>query len=422
MDVKSAVNITICAVGALILLVHVVDLIIKKNKRSDENWLLVFFGFTVLHFVTYMVYLIIKQFYTSDTYIMSCYTVFYIYNNIEVLLFFIYTVHYIKLSTRLKKRLYLINNVLFWTFFALDIVNIFTGIFFYAKDGEYQRSSAMIYSQIYQFIMFAIVFILTIFNKKLNKREKIAFFIYCVFPLIAIILQNIFKGYAIAYLSIIISIEIMFFFVNVQKNIQLAEEEEKNKQAQIKIMLSQIQPHFIYNSLSAISTLITIDPDKAQDSLDQFTEYLRRNLSSLTETNLIPFKDELRHIKTYVELEKLRFNDRINVVFDIGTTDFNVPPLTIQPIVENAIKHGILKKLEGGIVTLTTYETDTNYIVEVKDNGIGFDITKIDFDKNVHFGLKNIGYRISQMTDGDLKISSKVDVGTKITVTFKKER
>ncbi|MBP5684059.1 MAG: histidine kinase, partial [Bacilli bacterium] len=204
------------------------------------------------------------------------------------------------------------------------------------------------------------------------------------------------------------------------KNIELANEEEKNKEAQIKIMLSQIKPHFVYNSLSAISTLIEIDPEKAQNSLDEFTEYLRKNLSSLTETNLIPFSDELRHIETYIALEKMRFNDRIKVIYDIGVTDFLVHPLTIQPLVENAIKHGILKKIEGGILTITTYETTTSYIIEVKDDGIGFDINQIDFDENTHFGLKNISYRIKKMCNGDLNVSSKINDGTKITVTFKK--
>ena len=116
----------------------------------------------------------------------------------------------------------------------------------------------------------------------------------------------------------------------------------------------------------------------------------------------------------------MSFNDRIKVIYDIGTTDFTVPPLTIQPLVENAIKHGILKKIEGGVTTLTTYETTTSYIIEVKDDGVGFDINKINFDENKHFGLKNISYRLSKMSNGDLNISSKIGVGTKITITLKK--
>ena len=420
MDIKSAVNITICGVGILILLIHIVNLLMKKHRRKDENRLLVFMAFTVLHLAAYLTFTAIKPYYTSDTYIITAYSCFYVMNNIEVFLLFIYMLTYIKMSHTLKFQLSIFNISLFGVFFLLVIINLFTGWFFYAEGGEYVRGKYMVLSQGYQFVMFAIVFLTALINKRLRVREKIAFALYCLLPLVAIILQNIYKGYAIAYVSIIITVEILFFFVNVERNIQLAKEEEKSKDAQVKLMLSQIQPHFMYNSLSAISTLISIDPDKAQTSLDEFTEYLRRNLSSLTETRMIPFANELKHIKTYVSLEKLRFNERINVIYDIGTVSFSVPPLTIQPLVENAIKHGILKKIEGGTVTLTTYETDTRYIVEVKDDGIGFDLKDIDFNENVHFGLQNISYRISQTCDGELNIESKKGEGTKITVSFKR--
>ena len=269
--------------------------------------------------------------------------------------------------------------------------------------------------------MLIVIFIVTMINKKLVFREKIAFGLYCLLPLVAIILQNIFKGYAIAYASIIIAIEILFFFVNVSKNIQLAVEQEKNKEAQIKIMMSQIQPHFIYNSLSAISTLITIDPEKAQQSLDEFTEYLRHNLSSLTETKLIPFEDELRHIETYVSLEKVRFNERVNIIYDIQVKDFSVPPLSVQPLIENAIKHGILKKEKGGLVTFKTYETNKAYVVEVIDDGVGFNMNDIEFDKNKHFGISNIKHRLKTMCNGDLIITSELNKGTKTVIAFYKD-
>ena len=413
-------NITVCILGSLILSVHLANLIIKKNKRKDEMNLLAFIAFTIFHFLLYLTYTLIKLEYTSDTFVMGFYTTFFIFNNIEVLLYFIYMMNFADVTKAWKRNLYIISYVIFIALVVLDLVNIKTHIFFYAENGNYMRSKYMIISQIYQIVTLAIVFVLSIFNRKISIKEKIAFSIYCILPLIATILQNIFAGYAISYASIIIAVEILFFFVNVQRNIDLLREEEKNKEAQIKLMLSQIQPHFMYNSLSAISTLITIDPEKAQASLDDFTEYLRRNLASLTETRLIPFANELKHIQTYVSLEKMRFNDRINVIYDIGTTNFSIPPLTIQPLVENAIKHGILKKIEGGTVTITTYETDTEVVVEIKDDGVGFDLKEIDFDENVHFGLKNMSYRIMQECNGDLNITSKKNVGTNITVTFKK--
>ena len=408
--------------GILILSIHVVNLLLKKEKRKDEKSLLDFFLFTVIHFATYLTFTLVKIVYTSNAYIIGFYTAFYIMNNIEVFMLFKYMRRYLSFPSEKEKYYSLLNLALFSLFVILDVVNIFTGIFFTAESGVYLRSRTMILSQGYQFVIFLLVFVLTLRNNKLNVREKTAFALYCFLPLIAIILQNVFKGYAIAYASIIVAIEVLFFFVNIQKNIDLAKEEEKNKETQIKLMLSQIKPHFIYNSLSAISTLIPLDPEKAQKALDDFTEYLRHNLASLTETRLIPFENELRHIETYVSLEKLRFGNRINAVFDVQVTDFLVPPLAIQPIVENAIKHGILKKLEGGTLILKTYETECAFVVEVADDGVGFDFENVDRDKRDHFGINNIKYRIEKACNGEISVRSEIGKGTSVTVVFHKER
>ncbi len=411
-------NVTVCIMGVAILLIHIINLLTKKNKREDENRLLLFLVFTAIHFATYLTFSLIKNSYTTDPFIIGFYTTFYIFNNIEVLLFFLYAIAYVEIKQPLRKIIVIVNISLFSIITILDVINIFTGMFFTSVDGVYLRSNTMIISQGYQFVLFAVVFFVMLFNKNLAIREKVSFASYCLLPLVAIVLQNVFKGYAIAYASIIVATEILFFSLNVRKNILLAEEKEKNKDAQIKIMMSQIQPHFIYNSLSSISTLITIDPEKAQNALDEFTEYLRRNLSSLTETRLIPFDDELRHIETFIALEKIRFNERIKVVYNIEATNFFVPPLSIQPIVENAIKHGILKKVEGGTLVFKTYEKEDAFVVEIIDDGVGFDMSNVDFKNNVHFGINNIKHRINNMCNGDIVINSEVDKGTRVVVTF----
>ena len=342
-------------------------------------------------------------------------------NNVELFLLFRYMQIYVVLKPKINKILSIVNISLFSIFVILDIVNAFTGIFFTADNGEYIRSKTMILSQGYQFVMFIIVFLVAILNKKLRVNEKIAFAVYCILPVIAIILQNIFKGYAIAYLSIIIAIEVLFLFSNVQRNIELSRQQEKNKEAQIKLLLSQIQPHFIYNSLSSISTLIPINPEKAQSALDDFTEYLRHNLASLNENHLIPFSDELEHIKTYINLEKVRFGNRVKVIYDVKVKEFEVPPLTIQPIVENAVKHGISKKIQGGTLLIKTYEEENFYYVVIIDDGIGFNIKDIDFDEEQHIGLKNIEYRLKHMCNAELNIDSEEGKGTKVVVRFNKD-
>ena len=422
MENNTVFNATVCIIGFLILAVHLISIAIKKDKRKDEKELLYFFLFTMIHFAAYLSFTYIKLVYVSDEFVIAFYTTFYIMNNIEVLLLFRYMSSYVDVPEKTDKIISTVNVALFIVYFLFDIANIFTGMFFTSVEGVYTRSDMMVLSQGYQFIMFIIIAVVTLSNKKLNAREKTAFSIYCFLPFVAIVIQNFLPGYAIAYASIIIAIEGLFVFLSIERNIELSRQEQKNKESQIKIMISQIQPHFIYNSLSSISTMITIDPEKAQTALDNFTEYLRHNLQSLTETNMIPFEKELQHIKTYVELEKLRFDKRIEVVYDTKVTDFSIPPLSIQPLVENSIKHGILKKLEGGTVTIKTYENKADYVVEIIDNGVGFDPNAIDTKDNNHVGLNNIGYRIRKMCNGDIKINSAPDEGTDIVVTFSKAR
>ena len=421
MEGNAIFNATVCVIGISILLIHVVNLLIKRDRRKDENRLLIFLVFTAFHFLLYLSFTFIKLIYTSNPFIIAFYTTFYIFNNIEVLLLFLYMLSYVSFKDKNRKILSVLNIALFSLFVLLDLINIFTGVFFTASDGVYLRSNLMILAQGYEFIIFIIVIFVTALNPFLGKGEKISFAFYCILPYFAIVLQTIFKGYAIGYLSIIIAIEILFFFLNVKKNIQLLEEQEKNKDAQIRVMMSQIQPHFVYNSLSSISTLITMDPIKAQGALDDFTEYLRHNISSLTETRLIPFDAELKHIQIYLSLEKLRFNDRIQVQYEIKTKNFNVPPLSIQPLVENAVKHGILKKVEGGFLLIKVYETFDSYVVEVRDDGVGFDLSKVNFTENEHFGINNIRTRLKNMRCGSLEIKSAPGKGTKATITFYKK-
>lgn len=418
MDQKSIFNVTVCTVGTIFLVIHIIDLLLKKDRRKDEKNLLTFFVFTAVHLFAYLSFTIVKVYYTSNALIMTAYSLFYLANNIEVLLLFAYAISYVELNSDVKRASVIINLTVFGLFAILDVINLFTPIFFYAQDGVYMRAKFMVASQGYQLVGFIFVFVLTVFNKHTKASEKVAFSIYCILPFVAVVLQNILAGFAIAYLSIVIAVEILFLFVNAKKNIDLVNESKKTKEAEVRLMMSQIQPHFIYNTLSSISTLIKIDPDKAQAGLDSFTEYLRSNLSAISETNLIPFSDELKHIKTYLALEKIRFEDRLNVTYDIKTKNFKIPPLSIQPIVENAVKHGLMKKIEGGTITIKTTEDDQTYCVEISDDGVGFDVNKLQKSDNKHIGLRNVSYRLSTMCHGEMMIHSEIDKGTTVMVIF----
>ena len=202
-------------------------------------------------------------------------------------------------------------------------------------------------------------------------------------------------------------------------------EAEKNiveaelKESRISIMLSQIQPHFIYNTLGTIERMCLKDPQKAFDLVRNFSLYLRGNFSELDSVAPIRFEEELKHVEYYVNIEKVRFPD-MNIEYDVEATEFVLPALSVQPLVENAIKHGLMRLETGGTVLIRSYETPTHFCVEVKDDGGGFD-TGLPIDEKKHVGLRNIRGRLNAMVNGDLILESKPGVGTKAVIMIPKE-
>lgn len=202
-------------------------------------------------------------------------------------------------------------------------------------------------------------------------------------------------------------------------------EAEKNmveaelKESRISIMLSQIQPRFIYNTLGTIERMCLKDPQKAFDLVRNFSLYLRGNFSELDSVTPIRFADEIKHVEYYVNIEKVRFPD-MSIEYDVEATEFVLPALSVQPLVENAIKHGLMRLETGGTVKIHSYETPTHFCVEVTDDGVGFD-TDAPVDEKKHVGLRNIRGRLKAMVNGALVMESKPGVGTKAIIMIPKE-
>lgn len=211
---------------------------------------------------------------------------------------------------------------------------------------------------------------------------------------------------------------IYYVLINHNAVSRAAALENELAESRISVMLSQLQPHFLYNVLNSIYYLCKHDPMTAREMVDKFSDYLRNNMSSLERKGLIPFSEEYNHIQTYLSLEQLRFQKTLDVVYDIDTMRFRLPPLTVQPLVENAVRHGITKKHGGGMVRISTSETADSYIVVVRDTGRGFDPEHYMDDGKVHIGIRNVRERLERMVGGTLTIESVPDVGTVATITI----
>ena len=190
-------------------------------------------------------------------------------------------------------------------------------------------------------------------------------------------------------------------------------------ESRISTMMSQIRPHFIYNTLGSIEQLCEIDPPKAGELVHDFAKYLRGNFGELDNPKPILMSQEMDHVHHYVSIENVRFPD-MTFSFEMNSDDFRIPALTVQPIVENAIKHGLMKLQKGGTIRVVCYETASDYCVCVEDDGVGFD-TGLLIDERKHVGLRNIRERLKAMVGGTLEIESTVGVGTRVLIKIPKE-
>ena len=201
-------------------------------------------------------------------------------------------------------------------------------------------------------------------------------------------------------------------------HLQFVREHEQALQAEqrIQIMMTQIQPHFLYNTIATIRALCRRDADRAGEVAEKFGDYLRQNLDSLSIVGLIPFEKELEHTRIYAEIEMVRF-DNIRVAYDIQDDAFELPPLTIQPLVENAIRHGVRIR-EEGLVRVATWRGDGCHEIVVSDNGVGFDMEKAWSGDGSHIGIRNVQERIERMCGGAMKVESRIGEGTTVTIAI----
>ena len=209
----------------------------------------------------------------------------------------------------------------------------------------------------------------------------------------------------------------------VAKNKELETEkltlDAQLTESRISTMISQIRPHFIYNTLGSIEQLCEIDPPKAGELVHNFAKYLRGNFGELDNPKPILMSQEMEHVHHYINIENVRFPD-MTFSFEMNSNDFFIPALTIQPIVENAIKHGLMKLQKGGTIHVVSFETDKDYCVLVEDDGVGFD-TNVLLDDRKHVGIRNIRGRLKAMVNGTLEIESTIGVGTKVLIKIPKE-
>ena len=196
--------------------------------------------------------------------------------------------------------------------------------------------------------------------------------------------------------------------------------QEQLEQEQGNMLMSQIRSHFFYHTLNALQALIVLKPEAAYKMAGDFARYLRFTLDSVTADGGIgSFREELRAVRAYADINQQQLGDRLHMVYEIPDADFPIPLLTIQPLVENAILHGIKPKVGGGTVTLRLEELPNSWKVTVSDDGVGFDLDAVLETGSI--GLENVRRRMARFPGSELRITSAVGAGTQAVLLYGKQ-
>jgi sensor histidine kinase YesM len=295
--------------------------------------------------------------------------------------------------------------------------------FFFSIDeqGIYEVGPYYWVANLYSLAALALAIITICTARGVSMRDRAIFLSYPILPLIGMSVDYFVGDLVLTYVGSFLAILMIYLKFYTQRGIQLAQQEAELAQSRTAIMLSQIQPHFLYNALATIKHLCAKQDPRAEEVVAKFSKYLRGNMDSLTNTMPIPFKSELNHLENYLTIERLRFPD-VHIAYDLKTTAFALPALTVQPLVENAIRYGVTRNEDGaGTVTISSYEDESAWYVRIKDDGVGFNPEQVQYDGRSHIGISNTRQRLATMCQGTLDIKSVRDVGTTITVTLPKD-
>ena len=312
-----------------------------------------------------------------------------------------------------------------WVIYCLVLVSaaFINGFVYITPENQYYHGP------LYPLIPIPIIAVLLLnFTGTMRRRTRLSrktflSLVIAQMPMAFTLILNLFVDAVLLFgISYVLSALVMYSLVlsdQIEQTIQyqqkIAEQQGEIARQRTKVMVLQMRPHFIYNTLVSIHSLCGINPQKAQQITMDFTNYLRRNFNAVASDSTIPFSMELEHTRAYLAVEQAQHEDMLSVDYDTPYTHFRLPALTLQPIVENAVKHGMDPYHGPLCISIRTQSTDFGVEIIVEDNGSGFDTSD---NGEPHLALKNIQQRLEFMCDGSLAIIPRDEGGTVVTITI----
>ncbi len=267
----------------------------------------------------------------------------------------------------------------------------------------------------------AVLHMIALFYRKPGLNELLwvlPFFLTLGIDLLIFRITGSMRGAPAFLIYVIVSLLVRGFgFVReaIQMERELVRKERELQDAKVKTMMNQIRPHFIYNTLVSIYVLCKEDPERAGRVVSDFTNYLQANFTAIASTELTSFGEELRNTQAYVAVESVLYGDKLQVEYDTEFTAFRLPPLTLQPLVENAVKYGVGKGYSPGHIRILSRAVPGGAELTVEDDGPGYAPPSRE-DNEAHIGLSSVRERLELMCSGTLSVGPRAGGGTTVTV------
>ena len=296
-------------------------------------------------------------------------------------------------------------------------------VIWYSRDNGFHRGPLgfTIYYVTFFYLLLLLLWSIRFLRQNERRKGIVLFFIFAVAVLTGILEGlNLVTGFIDDSFTLGVFLYYIYLVTvhELKLRTSLATKELELSESRVKLLQEQIRPHFIFNSLHIIKALIRTNPAKAMQGVEDFSDYLQANLDVMTSNRLIPFEEELAHVEAFVSLALADESKDITVRYDIEARYFSLPPLTVEPLVENAIQHGVKN---GGTVTLATRADDGEISITVSDDGVGMRAAATErAKKRAGISMENVRARLAALCGGTLAIESS-DGGTVVTVRIPKK-
>ncbi|MBQ4431177.1 MAG: histidine kinase [Synergistaceae bacterium] len=407
-------------IGGAALLLSVLGLwftaIMPGINRWSKNFFLSYFAVLMLSCFFGIIEMVMYAYYHPVP-IASIYLVLLIesiFLSLPMPMLTVYLLHCCGERMRSSKVFHAVLCLLAAHFVMLASIMFSDSIIYFTPDGQYHPGA------LYPLFLLPLLAVMLLnlavairYRARLSRKTFLSFIIAILPMTVTLPLQMFFDVYALIDISFVISALSMYSLILSDQIEQDLSRQREIANQRASIMVLQMRPHFIYNTMTSIYCLCGQNPQLARKVIMDFTTYLRKNFTAIASETPIPFSAELEHTRAYLAVEQAQYEDSLLVDYDTPHIWFRVPPLTLQPIVENAIKHGRDPYADPLRISIRTRKTASGSEIVVEDNGRGFDP---DDESEPHIALANIKQRLRVMCRGEMMVIQSKEGGTVIKV------